>query len=272
MVSIFMASVYKGHLRKLKAVYDGSIHYWLNIDSELVQEISQSVGERIILDWTGGINCVNCNKAIKKTYGEGFCFDCHITAPEAAPCIIRPELCEAHLGKGRDVEWEQSHHNQPHCVYLAQTDGVKVGITRQTNVPARWLDQGARRAVIFAIVPYRRLAGEFELEIKQYISDKTDWRKMLTDVQGTANLEQLAMQLGSFLPASMQSYLASGEKTHQFAYPVLEYPKTVNSIKLEDEPNIDSKLVGIRGQYFIFEGGRVINIRKYTGFDVRITL
>jgi hypothetical protein len=267
-----MASVFNGHLRKLKTVYDGSVQYWLVLDSEIVTEINQFIGQRIILDWTGGINCVNCSKQIKKTYGEGFCFDCYSTAPEAAPCIIRPELCEAHLGKGRDIVWEQSHHNQPHSVYLAQTDGVKVGITRQTNVPGRWLDQGARRAIIFANVPYRRLAGEIEVELKQYISDKTDWRKMLTDVQGNSDLEELSRQLGSFLPASLQPYYATGEGTREFVYPVLHYPLTISSIKLEDEPHIDSRLVGIRGQYFIFEGGRVINIRKYTGFEVRITV
>ncbi len=252
----------------MKTGFDGGVRYWLKLDSEIVAEITQLVGQRMELTWTGGINCVNCGKSIKKTFGEGFCYDCFSNAAAASPCIIRPELCEAHLGKGRDVTWEQENHNQPHFVYLAQTNGIKVGITRESNIPSRWLDQGAWKAIVFAKVPYRRLAGEIEVELKQYISDRTDYRKMLTNMRGDENMVELAITLGSFLPSHLQGYLLRDQKLHEFEYPVLQYPQAVNTIKLESEPFIDSTLMGIRGQYFLFEDGRALNIRKYSGYEV----
>ena len=142
-------------------------------------------------------------------------------------CIIRPELCEAHLGKGRDVEWEESHHNQPHFVYLALSSDIKVGVTRDTQIPTRWIDQGASSAIIFAETPYRQLAGLIEVELKQFISDKTDWRKMLKNEIADINLLDQKSMLAELLSKSLVEYVSRDNQVHQLVYPVIEYPKKV---------------------------------------------
>lgn len=258
----------KGTLRKMKATLNGGIHYHLNLNKEIGPEISECLGRRVNLKWTGTINCTNCGKNLKKTFAQGFCYDCFMNAAQAAPCIIRPELCEAHLGKGRDVEWEEKHHNKPHFIYLAQTSAVKVGVTRSTNVPSRWLDQGARRAIKIAEVPYRKLAGDIEIELKQYLSDRTDWRKMLTDVTGEEDLEELRDAMISFLPENLRQYALSDSEVYEFDYPVRQYPEKVKSINLDKEKSIEGTLTGIRGQYLYFDHENVINLRKYSGYEV----
>jgi len=228
------------------------------------------IGSEICLKWTGKINCINCGKSIKKTYGQGFCYDCFTQSPAASPCIVRPELCEAHLGKGRDIKWEEEHHNQPHKVYLAQTSSVKVGVTRSTQVPTRWIDQGAWKAIILAETPYRALAGMLEVELKQYLSDRTDWRKMLIDERGDENIAEMVSEMCSFLPKDLAEYCVD-EKVTTFEYPVSDYPEKVKSIKLENVMEINEILTGIRGQYLYFNQSNVINLRKYSGYEVELT-
>jgi hypothetical protein len=261
---------YTGTLRKMKTELDTEVQYWFNIDKEPVVHMNALIGARVVLKWTGLIHCINCGRSIKKTYGQGFCYQCYNDAPEAAPCIMRPELCEAHLGKGRDPNWERTNHDQPHIVYLAQTSGIKVGVTRKTQVPTRWIDQGAWRTVSIAEVPYRQLAGIMEVELKQYISDRTDWRKMLIDERDADDIAAVRDTLVSFLPRSMSDKALKAEVVQEFRYPVPVYPKKVVPIKLEDELSIEDTLTGIRGQYLYFGNGRVVNIRKYSGFQVTL--
>ncbi len=257
-----------GTLRKMFVEQAEVVKYWMNIDKDPVFEMDTVVGHEFRIAWTGQINCINCGKSIPKTFGQGFCYTCFAESAQAAPCIIRPELCEAHLGKGRDVEWEDRNHNQPHYVYLAQTSGIKVGVTRTTQVPTRWIDQGAWRAAIIAEVPYRQLAGAIEIELKQYLSDRTDWRKMLVDQRDEDNLEEVCVELISFLPSQFEQYGKAKAEVKEFKYPVIEYPQKVKSLKLEDRKELIGELVGIRGQYLFFKGGNVINLRKYSGFEV----
>lgn len=148
----------KSVIRKMGAQFGDPINYFVKIDEQQI-ELNSLIGQHIHLQFTGQIFCQECNKKINKSFGEGFCFNCFSTAGSASPCIIRPELCQAHLGLGRDPEFEQRNHNQPHVVYLALTQHVKVGITRKTQVPTRWIDQGAQQAIILAETPNRYLAG-----------------------------------------------------------------------------------------------------------------
>lgn len=259
-----------GTLRKMISENDSPIQYWLNLDKQPAVALNESLGKELELAWTGEIHCINCGKSIPKTFGQGFCYDCFVNSAQAAPCIIRPELCEAHLGKGRDVEWEEEHHNRPHIVYLAQTSGIKVGVTRHTQVPTRWIDQGARHTVAIAKVPYRQLAGAIEVELKQYLSDRTDWRKMLTDVADPDSLADMRDTLLSFLPEAYKTYGLAEAEINTFDYPVSAYPEKVKSIKLEDRKNIKATLTGIRGQYLYFEKSNVINLRKYSGYGIRV--
>ena len=49
---------------------------------------------------------------------------------------MRPELSQAHLDiEDRDLTYEKKVQLQPHIVYLAVSSGLKVGVTRKTQVP-----------------------------------------------------------------------------------------------------------------------------------------
>ncbi len=259
-----------GILRKMNVEQGDIVQYWLNLNREPVLGLNELIGKEISLVWTGKINCINCGKSIKKTFGQGFCYTCFTESPQSAPCIIRPELCEAHLEKGRDVEWELRNHNQPHIVYLAQTSGVKVGVTRTTQVPTRWIDQGAWRAIPIALTPHRQLAGIIEIEMKQFLSDRTDWRKMLRDERGVEDLKEIRSEILSFLPDALQQYGDESTTMSEFVYPVSEYPEKVSSTKLEDHGIKNRVLTGIRGQYLYLDKNTVINLRKYSGYEVII--
>ncbi|HKK40597.1 MAG TPA: DUF2797 domain-containing protein, partial [Cryomorphaceae bacterium] len=148
------------------------------------------------------------------------------------------------------------------------TSGVKVGVTRSTNIPSRWLDQGAWRAIKIAEVPYRKLAGDLEIELKQYLSDRTDWRKMLRDERGEEDLSEIREATISFLPEGLQQYVLSDATVHEFSYPVNHYPEKVKSINLDKEKTVEGTLTGIRGQYLYFDQENVINLRKYSGYEV----
>ncbi len=257
-------------LKKMLTEYDPeNIHYFLGPDK--LMHVNDLIGNDIEFSFLGTINCVNCGKITKKSFGEGFCYKCFITAPQAAECIIRPELCEAHLGKGRDVEWEQKHHNREHYVYLAVSSAVKVGITNHKNIPYRWIDQGASYAIKFAKVPYRQLAGEIEVALKEHFTDRTHWQKMLkNDVLDDEDLEEIKWELEGVLPDDLSQFMDEDDEITYLNYPVLQYPKKVKSINLDKQPHFRKKLVGVKGQYFIFEDETVINIRKYTGYNISI--
>lgn len=256
-------------LRKMRVANGDPVRYVLPGDSGDVL-INDWLGEEVTVEFNGVITCSNCDKRIRKTY-QGFCFQCFSEAPQAAACIIRPELCEAHLGKGRDPEWEDAHHNQPHVVYLAVSGGIKVGVTRSTQVPTRWIDQGAVRTIVLAEVPYRQLAGQIEIEMKQFVSDKTDWRKMLkNDVDSEISLADQKSMLAELLSPKLAEYISSDAQEHHFNYPVLEYPAKVSSIRLDSVPAFKLRLTGIKGQYLLFENGKVINLRNHEGYHVSI--
>jgi len=138
-----------GNLSKMRTQIDGEVEYTLVLGDDHI-EMNDLIGTEISLSFTGQINCVSCGKLAKKAFGQGFCYPCFINSPMNAECIIRPELCEAHLGKGRDPEWEKKHHLQKHNVYLALTSKVKVGVTRHDQIPTRWIDQGAWKALVIA--------------------------------------------------------------------------------------------------------------------------
>jgi hypothetical protein len=258
------------HIKKMHVYNEGDVvQYKLGNENPII--VNNLIGKEVEFVYEGAINCINCGRKTKTSFGQGFCYPCFQNAPQAAPCIIRPELCEAHLGKGRDVEWEVKHHNKEHFVYLAVSSAVKVGITNGNNIPSRWIDQGASYAIKFAKVPYRQLAGEIEVAMKEYFTDKTSWQKMLkNDILLDEDLEQIKWEMEEILPNDLSQYMDEDDEITQLNYPVLQYPTKVKSINLEKTPVFQKRLVGIKGQYFIFEDETVINIRKYTGYNLSI--
>ena len=240
--------------------------------------LNRLVGRPVRIEHDGSFCCIRCGREVDKLFGEGFCYPCFRDAPEAAECIVKPELCEAHLGRGRDPQWEQEHHNQPHAVYLAVSSAVKVGVTRLTQIPTRWIDQGAARAVQIAEVPYRQLAGRIEVALKELYTDRTAWQRMLKgempeelDLRAEAGRirEYIADQPGG---AELVAYLIPDDhlQIQALRFPLPEAPAKVKSVNLQKSPLVESTLVGIRGQYLVFDGGAVLNVRRHSGF--RITL
>jgi hypothetical protein len=185
--------------------------------------------------------------------------------------VVRPELCRAHEGKGRDMAWETEHHLVDHVVYLAATSHLKVGITRACNTVTRWIDQGAHAAVPIARTPNRYLAGMIEVALKRKISDRTSWQKMLMGQDVAVDFAAEAQKLVSDFEDTFRPYLIT-ETPQTFLYPVLDYPMSVKSIQPEKTPSISATLIGIRGQYLIFGDGRVLNVRKCAGYEVRLTV
>lgn len=254
----------------MTATVDGEVRYQTVLGGEPV-EMSALIGQHFGLRHTGVLSCIACGKQVPKFYGQGFCFPCLRSAPEAAECILRPELCEAHLGGGRNVAWEQEHHATEHVVYLSYTGGVKVGVTRATQVPVRWIDQGAVAALEVARVPYRQLAGLLEVALKQHFADRTDWRAMLRPVEPRTDLLLEARErLGSLLSEELRQYLLPNAMPMLLQYPVVEWPPKVASVQLAKTPLVEGRLVGIKGQYLIWSDGRVLNVRNHSGYHVEL--
>ena len=260
-----------GNLRKMRTeLGEDLIQYRLSLSNEV--NMNDFIGKNIRIDWHGTINCQKCSKVTKKSFGEGFCYNCFVSAPEAAECIIRPELCRAHLGEGRDPEWEQKHHNQPHVVYLAASSAVKVGITRRDQVPTRWIDQGASSAIVIAETSNRFEAGTIEVALKDFFTDKTHWQKMLkNDIDESIDLVEEKWSLEEQLPNDILEFFSEDDEILELNYPVNAYPQKVKSLSLDKTPIVSGVLEGIKGQYLLFEGGQVFNVRKHTGYYVEIS-
>jgi hypothetical protein len=264
----------QGQLRKMLAGTDpaagGPVRYALRVGEAHV-DLAPFIGKEFTLRFTGQMTCVNCGRTVKKFFGQGFCYPCFSTAPEAAECIVRPELCRAHLGEGRDPAWETAHHAQEHVVYLSQTGGIKVGVTRSTQVPVRWIDQGAVAALVIARVPYRQLAGLIEVALKSVFADRTNWRAMLTEVRPEPErLVAARAQALAALTLELGAYSLDDQQPMVLAYPVEHMPPKVTSVGLEKVPVISGRLAGAKGQYLIWSDGRVFNVRNNAGYHVEV--
>lgn len=250
--------------------FDEPIKYTIHLgDDELL--MNDLLGKKINVRYEGRINCVACGRLTKKAFGQGFCYPCFRDAPENAECIVRPELCEGHLGKGRDPEWEKKYHVQPHYVYLALSSGLKVGITRSTQIPTRWIDQGAKSAIILAKVPYRRLSGEIEVALKEFYNDRTNWQRMLKGESPNMDLEQERVKAVEKLPEELKQYTTLNEPVWKLDFPLLDTPEKVKSVRLDKKNVIGGVLTGIKGQYLILDNYNVFNVRNHAGYFVRLT-
>ena len=262
----------RGRLSKMRTELGEPVRYRLDLGDGQPIDMGALVGQALSLRFTGTIHCTLCGRRTAKSFGDGLCYPCFRDAPEASPCIIRPELCEGHLGRGRDAAWEERHHVQPHFVYLAITSGLKVGVTRDTQVPTRWIDQGAWQAIRLSSTPNRYLAGCIEVELKRHVSDRTQWQRMLKNVHPLdIDLRSEKARLGALLPDDLAGHLIDDDEVVELHYPVRDYPKRVKSINLGKSPLVEGTLWGIKGQYLILHDGRVLNVRKHAGYDVELS-
>lgn len=261
---------YTGQIRKMHAKLGDEIQYHLPIGEELVY-MNELIGKEIKLTYQNQIVCVKCGRDTVKSFNQGFCYPCFRDAPEAADWIIHPELSKAHLGiEDRDLSFEQEVQLKPHIVYLSLTSGIKVGVTRDTQVPTRWIDQGAVKAIKLAETPNRYLAGMIEVSLKDHMADKTNWRKMLMNVHPDVDLIEQKEFTKTLLDEEYHEYIDKVDEIIELNFPVLEYPIKVKSIGFDKVPEYIGKLVGIKGQYLLFANGIVLNIRKHGGYIVSL--
>lgn len=272
--------IWDGNVRKMGSVVnsDGTVEYRFR-GADVLEPLPEHsanewVGQQVRLSFEGAIHCIETGKRIKKTYGEGLSYDAFLRSPLACPSILRPELSRIHEGIAlRDEAWEREHHLQPHVVYVSQTSHLKVGVTRSSNVPSRWVDQGAVGAIVLANTPYRQLAGEMEVALKSVLSDKTNWRAMLKHVElDPSALEEAKDECLEVLGEVYEAFFEMSDDVMSLTFPVLRYPEKVKSVKLDKEPTLEGKLAGIKGQYWLFEDGRVWNARSHAGYRVRIEI
>lgn len=260
---------FSGNLLKMPTQFSTPIQYTLILGEDKIL-MNDLLGKKISIQFDGQINCISCGRLTQKAFGQGFCYLCFANSPDNAECILRPELCEGHLGGGRDPEWEQKHHVQPHFVYLALSSGLKVGITRGTQIPTRWIDQGASSAIILAKVPYRRLAGEIEVVLKAFYNDKTNWQRMLKNQVLDADLNQVKQEAAAQLPSAFSQYVTSDDEIWNLEFPALDTPLKVKSNRLDKVPTIEGVLTGIKGQYLILDNLNVFNVRNHAGYFITL--
>jgi len=261
----------QGNIKKMRTVLDHPVQYYLPVGNNEVK-MNDLIGSDIHLEYLGEINCIRCGRTIKKSFFQGFCYPCFTSAPETEECVLRPELCRAHLGEARDMEFAKGHCLLDHVVYLSYTSGIKVGVTRITQVPYRWIDQGAVGAIELARTPNRYIAGTIEIFLKKFLRDKTDWRGMLkSGVQSEYDLSERKIAAVELLPEQLKTYVSKNNNITDIEYPVIDYPLKVVSLNFDKAPVCAGRLSGIKGQYLIFDENQVINIRKFGGYKVRLT-
>ncbi len=261
---------YQGVLTKMQTQFGSPIEYYLVFKEDFVQ-LNTLIGKEIQIEMTG-YECLQCHEP-KEIFRQGFCKNCFFDSAQAGDWIMKPELSKAHLGiEDRDLAYEQKVQLQPHIVYLANSSHLKVGVTRKSQVPTRWIDQGAHEAIEILEVPNRYLAGIAEVALKEHVSDKTNWRKMLTNETKDEDLAQMRNQLKAYIPGEALPYYLDQSQETQLAFPVLQYPDKVNSVGLKKTPSFKGTLVGIKGQYLLFKDQRVFNVRSHEGFVVRLAL
>ena len=256
-----------GNLRKMQVRLEDVARYTLVLGEQRI-DMNARIGESIRLTFDGTINCIACGKVTKKSFGQGFCYPCFRNAPEASECIIRPELCRAHEGEARDMAWAEKHCLVEQVIYLARSSAIKVGITRHSQLPTRWIDQGATDAIVFARVPNRYTAGVLEVALKAHLTDRTNWQRMLKNEVVDADLVACKAALTGEVDEALREFVDADDTVCSIEYPVTRYPEKVKSVGFDKFAEIEGRLVGIKGQYLIFDDNRVLNIRKHNGYCI----
>jgi len=261
---------YEGVLTKMQTENGSPIQYYLVFENDFLN-VNQLLDKKISINFLH-YQCLNCGLQ-KKIYRQGFCYDCFYEIPQAADWIINPELSKAHLGiEDRDLAYEEKVQIQPHVVYLANSSSVKVGVTRKSQIPTRWIDQGAHEAIEIVEVPNRYLAGITEVALKDHVSDKTNWRTMLKNDIQDENLVEWRNKLKQFIPEEATEYYLENNSETNLQFPVLKYPEKPKSLNLEKTSFYEGILKGIKGQYLIFDDDTVFNIRGNEGYVVSIVV
>ena len=269
---------YSGNIQKLVTTLEEKVQYQLPIGGNRVP-LNPLIGSQLTLQYTGAINCIACGRKTNKSFAQGFCYPCFQSLAQCDSCIVKPEQCHYFEGTCREPEWGETHCLQDHYVYLANSSGTKVGITRGSQIPTRWMDQGASQALPIFRVKNRLLSGLLEVILKQHVADKTHWQRMLKGVPESVDLvvkrDELLATCADEIAAIGKQYDSDAinplidEPMVTIDYPVNEYPTKVKSLNFDKTPEVTGILGGIKGQYLILDTG-VLNIRKFSGYNINL--
>lgn len=273
-----MSLLAKGVLSKMRSELGEVVHYHLPVGDTLV-DLNPLIGKSVTLTYTGNIYCCSCGKKTKKSYSQGHCFVCMKKLASCDMCIMKPETCHFAEGTCREPDWAQDHCMVDHYVYLSNTSSLKVGITRHTQIPTRWIDQGATQGLPVFRVKTRQISGLIEVEMAKHIADKTNWRNLLKGDGEPMTLEEEFAQLLPLVEKRIEEIrqefgedsveILNHSPQTEIHYPVERHPGKITSHNFDKEPVVSGVLQGIKGQYLIFDTG-VINIRKFTSYEVEI--
>ena len=274
--------ILKGNIRKMIASPSSTIgeevEYKFQMFDVLKEQplvdINDWVGKELTWKFDGVVNCVVTGEAMNQAYRMGMSQKAFFESPISCPSIINPELSTIHTGVAlRDRDFEERYHNVPHVVYLSRTNKLKVGVTGLGREQFRWNDQGAVEGIQLCVTPYRQLAGEIEVALKEHMNDKTHWLGMLKDVTRFPDeLLELKDECFELLGPNYEPFFSDDDTVHSINYPVQKYPLKVKSLKLNKEPNGTGVISGIKGQYLILEDGRVMNVRAHEGCRVELEI
>ena len=261
---------FQGVVKKMVTELSTPINYFIEFEDNFIH-LNQFIDKLFKFECTG-YSCLSCSES-PNLYRQGFCKSCFFESPLAGDWIMRPELSKAHLNiADRDLDYEKKIQLQPHVVYLSNTGRIKVGVTRKSQIPYRWIDQGAHEAVELLQTPNRFLAGEAEVALKKYMSDKTNWRSMLKNERDSSNIKSSKDHAKNFIPSNLLHYFIDASNVLSIDFPVVEYPDNPKSIKLNKDSFFSGILKGVKGQYLIFEKNQVLNYRAHEGHIFKIEI
>ncbi len=258
----------EGPLSKLLLAIQTPVQAYAEAGPHIIH-LNAQIGKILRMEAMGLWHCKACGEVFTSLFRMGCCKICFFESPLAGDAILRPELSKAHLGQAdRDLAYEAKYQLQPHVVYLADSGGLKVGVTRHAQRHTRWMDQGASRVRVIAVTENRHQAGLIEVALKVGYSDKTSWRPMLAGMDSGQSLYEESQKALFLFPERMRPFFVAEGEEVQLAYPAPACAKAT-SLKLKGMSAWEGRLAGIRGQYLILEDQRVFNVRAHEGAQVR---
>ena len=274
-----MALLGQGAMRKMHVELNAPVQYAFRLDEQRLP-VNPLLGQHLQIEFLGAIHCQHCGRKTKKSFSQGYCYPCFTKLAQCDSCIMSPERCHYAAGTCREPAWGEQFCMTDHIVYLANSSGIKVGITRASQIPTRWIDQGASQALPILRVATRQQSGLVEDLLRAEVSDRTNWRAMLKGEAEPLDLpavrDRLLANFAEGLGQLQQQFgLQALQILHDaqpvdISYPVSDYPNKIVSHDLEKTPIVEGKLLGIKGQYLMLDSG-VINLRKYTAYQVAIS-
>lgn len=269
-------------LRKMRIEEGEPLRYFLALNEQEVAkaaaaepadeiELSALLGASLELTHTGALRCQACGNNTRKSYAQGHCYPCFKRLARCDLCVMAPHRCHYAKGTCREPEWGDSFCMQPHLVYLANSSGLKVGITRDGQQLGRWQDQGALQGRLLARAKTRQAAGELEVQLAKTFGDRSQWRALVSGDADPVDLAAAAAQARELVPdpGAGVDYIEpddSAAATHSFQYPVQQWPE-LTRLNFKKTDQVRGVLTGIKGQYLLFDSG-VFNVREHTGYEV----